>query len=405
MQEYSPPKLFRRADGKLVAGVAGGLADHLGFPPIAVRAAFAVLAGFGGLGVILYAAFWAVVPQGAPTGGRVRRGGDIGQLLAFAAIGVGVLLLLQQVGLTGSGVVVWPAVIVSVGAALIWRQADERQRTRWAQLSPRFPWAAAAVSGDRRLAVLRLVAGLALVAIGIATFLVLSGNLAAARNGLLAAAVIVAGIALVTGPWWWRLWSDLSAERRERIRSQERADLAAHVHDSVLHTLALIQRHSGDPREVARLARSQERELRGWLYQTTADPAETFAAALAAIAAEVEDTYAITVETVVVGDCPVDEHVAALVQAGREALVNAGRHAGVAEVSLYAEVEPGEVSIFVRDRGKGFDPDTVPADRHGIAGSIRGRMDRHGGAATVRSAPGEGTEVRLTMTRQAEARS
>jgi signal transduction histidine kinase len=169
------------------------------------------------------------------------------------------------------------------------------------------------------------------------------------------------------------------------------------VHDQVLHTLALIQRSAADTKAVQRLARGQERTLRNWLYKPTGSPTDRFAAALEEVAAEVEDTYATAVETVVVGDRAVDERVAALVAASREAMVNAARHAKVQTVSLYAEVEPALLSVFVRDRGAGFDPSTVEEHRHGVRGSIIGRMQRHGGAAEIRSEPGEGTEVRLTL--------
>ena len=211
---------------------------------------------------------------------------------------------------------------------------------------------------------------------------------------------------VLTVPFWLRLVRDLSDERRARIRTDERAEIAAHLHDSVLQTLALIQKQSEQPREVARLARSQERELRGWLYGPNGygKPAENveeatgqLSEALATACGEVEDTFAISVGQVVVGDAELDESLVALVQAAREAIVNAAKHAGVEEVSVFAEVEPTSVTVFVRDRGKGFDPDLVPDDRHGLADSIRGRMTRHGGTCKVRTAPGEGTEVQLAM--------
>jgi signal transduction histidine kinase len=205
------------------------------------------------------------------------------------------------------------------------------------------------------------------------------------------------GVGVVVAPLLWRTFNQLRAEREGRIREQERAELAAMIHDQVLHTLALIQRNSTDIKEVQRLARGQERSLRNWLYKPTASPTEKFAAALEQAAAEVEDTYAIEVETVVVGDTECDERVAALVAAAREALVNAARHAGVEIVSLYAEVEADELSVFVRDRGAGFEMDKVEESRHGVRGSIVGRMQRHGGRAEIRSAPGDGTEVRLTL--------
>jgi signal transduction histidine kinase len=211
-------------------------------------------------------------------------------------------------------------------------------------------------------------------------------------------------VVVAAAPVLWRTFGQLRAEREGRIREQERAELAAMVHDQVLHTLALIQRNAADVKAVQRLARGQERSLRNWLYKPSSSPSERLAAALEQVAAEVEDTYAITVETVVVGDRQVDEPVGALVAATREALVNAARHAKVQTVSLYAEVEPEQVSVFVRDRGAGFELAGVQDSRHGVRGSIIGRMDRHGGRAEIRSEPGDGTEVRLYMpTRESPA--
>jgi signal transduction histidine kinase len=207
---------------------------------------------------------------------------------------------------------------------------------------------------------------------------------------------------LALAPVLWRMFNQLRAEREGRIREQERAELAAMIHDQVLHTLALIQRNPADVKSVLRLARGQERTLRNWLYHSTGSPNERLGAALEEAAAEVEATYPIVVETVVVGDRAVDDRVRALVAATREALVNAARHAGVGTVSLYAEVEPHQVNVFVRDRGIGFDPSTVDAKRHGVSGSIVGRMRRHAGKAEIRSAAGTGTEIRLTMPVAAE---
>jgi signal transduction histidine kinase len=246
---------------------------------------------------------------------------------------------------------------------------------------------------------LRLVGGGVLVVAGlIGTVAVVSGaNMKALVNGLLFAGLALAGAGLALAPLLWRVFGQLGAEREARIREQERAEVAAMIHDQVLHTLALIQRRAEDPKGVLRLARAQERTLRGWLYKSTASPAERFSAALEEAAAEVEDTYAIAVETVIVGDREVDDRVRALVAAAREALVNAGRHAKVSSVSLYAEVEADQASVFVRDRGVGFDPNVVDDDRHGVRGSIVGRMNRHGGRAEIRSEPDGGTEVRLFM--------
>ena len=249
-------------------------------------------------------------------------------------------------------------------------------------------------------ALAQVVLGLGLVVAGVALFLVATPSVDAPSAGILATAAIVVGLVMVFGPWWWRLTHDLAVERQERIRTQERAEVAAHIHDSVLQTLALIQRSSADARTVSTLARSQERELRAWLYGSPApDPAESVAAALQRVSDEVEDLHGVPVETVEVGDCPVDERLAALVLSSREALTNAVRHSGAAAVSAYLEVEPHQVTVFVRDRGAGFEPGRVPGDRRGIADSIVGRMDRHGGTAAVRSQPGQGTEVELVMPR------
>jgi signal transduction histidine kinase len=212
----------------------------------------------------------------------------------------------------------------------------------------------------------------------------------------------MAGVGLMTAPLLWRMFGALREEREARIREQERAEFAAMVHDQVLHTLALIQRNTTSGSTAYRLARAQERTLRNWLYKPSGSPHEKFAAALEQAAGEVEDAYGITVEVVVVGDADTDERFQALVAAAREAMVNAARHAQVDSVSLYAEVEPDQVNVFVRDRGVGFDLANVNGDRHGVRGSIIGRMERHGGRAEIISRPGEGTEVRLFLPRRAQ---
>lgn len=246
----------------------------------------------------------------------------------------------------------------------------------------------------------QVLIGLVLVVTGVVMFRGAGEAPDVARQGMVATAAVFAGLALVVGPWWWRLTRDLTTERRERIRSQEKAEVAAHVHDSVLQTLALIQRNSADPRLVGKLARQQERELRSWLYGPEKPaPAETLANALARVGAEVEDRHGVNVEVVEVGDCPLDDRLRALVHSAREAMANAARHSGTGHVSSFLEVEPHQVTVFVRDRGSGFEPELVPSDRRGISESIVGRMQRHGGAARVDARPGRGTEVELQMPR------
>ncbi len=369
---------------------------------IAVRIALVVLLGFNGLGLILYAAFWAVLPQQVPTGEPPPRR-DLAALLPFAAIGLGVVLLQSLVfGDNGvAGTAGWLVAIIAVGAGVIWHQSDPTRRAQWAGGASQPPWLAAVVAeSDRRSFLFRFVGGGVLVAtgiIGVVAVYAPAGNLASVLNGVIFALVGLLGVGVVVAPLLWRTFSQLRAEREGRIREQERAEVAAMIHDQVLHTLALIQRNSADIKEVQRLARGQERSLRNWLYRPTASPTERFAAAMEQAAGEVEDTYAISVETVVVGDTDCDDRVTALVAAAREALVNAARHASVETVSLYAEVEEDEISVFVRDRGAGFDMDEIEDSRHGVRGSIIGRMQRHGGQAEIKSAPGDGTEVRLTM--------
>lgn len=404
-----PRRATRDAEAAVVGGVAAGLARHLGVSVLWVRAAFVAATLLSGLGVLVYAALWSVLPadRGADDtpGGeaaerrglrapRVRRLGDVGPAVALLALGAGALLLLAA--LVGSGVMLWGIAAGVAGVALLWRQADEAQRERWLDASGALDPVRMIFGQGGWAAYLRVAAGVVLLLTAAGVFVV-RGDLAAAPELLLAAGLAALGVGIVLGPWIHRLVTELGAERAERIRTQERADVAAHLHDSVLQTLALIQRNASDPAAVVRLARGQERDLRGWLYDAAPAGDATLAVALKQAAAESEDSFGIAVDTVVVGDAPLDERLRALLAAAREALVNVGKHAGVTQASLYAEIGPGSAEVFVRDRGAGFVPAAVPDDRHGIRDSITGRMERHGGSVTIRSGPGEGTEVRLRM--------
>jgi signal transduction histidine kinase/phage shock protein PspC (stress-responsive transcriptional regulator) len=344
----------------------------------------------------------------ADRGGRLRL-----QTVAFCALGIGILLLEIQFGWFGlDATLVALVALVAFGAGIIWHQAEPERRRRgraentWLR-RPQGLWLRRAdgeTEPERRWFLLRVIGGGALVVIGIIGILGFvspfgEGSFATTAMGLIFALLALAGVVLTLAPLLWRVFGQLRDERVARIREQERAEVAAVVHDQVLHTLALIQRNAGDSTSVLRLARGQERSLRGWLYKPTGSPAERFGAAIEEVAAEVEDTYAIQVEPVIVGDAPYDDGVAALVSAVREALVNAARHSKISTVSLYAEVEEEQIQVYVRDRGTGFDLSTVDDDRHGVRGSIIGRMRRHGGRAEIRTAPGEGTEVALAMPR------
>ena len=397
------PRLVRRRDGSIVGGVAGGIAEHLRVPVLAVRVAFALMALIAGAGVLAYALLWIFVPPGsrsgsqgvAPTGTAERR-----QAVGIAALGVALMIGATALGFGKVlGWVLGPLGLAALGGAFIWREADDARRARWRRT-------AVGIVGPSRGTAWRLVGGAALVIGGLSVFALGQLDFTAVRSALIAVLLTLVGVAIITVPWWIRLVRDLGNERQGRVRERERAEIAAHLHDSVLQTLALIQRQAGDSREVIRLARGQERELRTWLYGPagytapggpTATPDVTFAAALATAAGEVEDTYALAVAPVVVGDRVMDPHLAALVAASREAMVNAAKHSGAQEISVYAEIEDGTASVFVRDRGAGFDVSAVERDRRGLTESIRGRMERHGGKAVVRSTPGEGTEVELQM--------
>ncbi|MBV9921436.1 MAG: PspC domain-containing protein [Pseudonocardia sp.] len=392
------PPLVRLRSGRLVAGVAGGVAQHLGVPVLWVRAAFVVLAGLSGAGVLAYGLLWIFVRQEAPDVTRMVSRTERQQAVGLAALGIAAGIAGSAAGNSFIGWIVGPLGVAAIGAAVVWREADQTQRRRWTE------GARTGLSGWSAL--WRVIAGAVFVAGGIAVFLFGNLQLGQIQFALLAVLATLVGVAVITVPWWLKLVRDLGEERRERIVEAERTEIAAHLHDSVLQTLALIQRQSDQPREVLRLARGQERELRHWLYGPGGYGRRSvesggLAAAITAAAAEVEDTYAIDVRPVVVGDRPLDgphvDDLRALVLASREAMVNAAKHAEVEEISVYVEAEEEGVHVFVRDRGVGFDPDAVPEDRHGLADSVRARVTRHGGSVRLRSAPGEGTEVHLTM--------
>ena len=277
---------------------------------------------------------------------------------------------------------------------MLWRQSDDSRRA--ALLADVGASARTTTTTAMRLSGPRIALGLALVLLGVFGALASQGDLLASLRGLAAALLAVLGLGLVLLPFVLGWWRDLVAERRARIRSEERAEVAAQVHDSVLQTLTLIQRSAADPDEVLRLARTEERALRKWLYAPVGDPEETLVAALEHEVAQVESAYACTVEVVHVGDMPRDDRVDALVAAAREAVVNAAKHAG-GTVSVYVECTQHEAEVFVRDRGPGFDPEAVPDDRLGLRESVQARMARAGGSAEVRTVLGEGTEIVLRL--------
>ncbi|GLY27774.1 hypothetical protein Kisp02_11390 [Kineosporia sp. NBRC 101731] len=473
----------------MLAGVATGVAVHLGLPVRAVRIGFVVATLMGGPGAVLYAWLWALVPDsasaaaaqaaqqaaarapysgapvlGAQIGGRpfpavalvapsdpvdridppapappeteVAAGssttstigpiGPIGPvdplketvlqaraaavaaaveeveeqvrtsrrsrlradlfagLCLFAACAV---LLANWSGLEVQAGFTMPVLIVASGAVIAYAQFDEADRSRWFS----------STGFTTRATTLRLMLGVVVVVLGIVLLVLQNADPVLITQTLLATVAVLFGVTVVFAPWGVRFWRTLDSERAGRVREAERADIAAHLHDSVLQTLALIQRRSADAPEVARLARAQERDLRGWLYGRGDEDPTMISARVAALAAEAEDVHGAVIEVVTVGDRPVDERAMSLLSALREAVANAARHAGGESIRVYVECMPDGIEAFVRDRGPGFDLAAVPEDRLGVRESIIGRMERHGGSARVRSTEGEGTEIRLLL--------
>ncbi|MFD3686843.1 PspC domain-containing protein [Nocardiopsis sp. NPDC058631] len=396
------PRLTRAVDGRLLGGVAAGLARHLGLDPVVVRLAFMALS-VGGMGIAVYVALYFFVPtdpeeaeqRGSGEADSRRKGRDISQVVAY----VGLAAALGFLFLLFGGVfdpLLWFVVFGTLGGVILWQQANPTQRDEWVT-------SAVGRGGRGGKGIMRAGTGVLLVVVGVIGFLVFQEQLQNARAGLTFAFTLLAGVSLIAAPWIIGLVRERDQERRERIRNAERAELAAHIHDSVLHTLTLIQRRAEDPREVQRLARVQERALRSWLYQRPADADTTVSPALERVAAEVEEEHGVPIEVVCVGDCPMDDALSAMLRAAREAMVNASKYAGTDSISVFGEVDQEEVLVFVRDRGAGFDMDDIPEDRMGVRGSILGRMERHGGSARIRTEPGEGTEVQLRMARVPDA--
>lgn len=395
----SYPRFVREQEHRVVAGVAAGLSAHLNIEVVYIRLFLSLSSLFGGLGVILYAALWIFTPQGEPERPVVdgkRIGGILNLLLVVAAF-VLWSMSTSAVGDPGNGAFVAVVVMMAVGAVLAWRAYDRDMRTAGSIAS--------------------LLVGGVLVMGGVIV-IALMGDRGGIMGVVVAVLVAVLGVGILVVPLIARLLRSLVEERQDKAVAAQRADIAAHLHDSVLQTLALIQKRASDSEEVARLARRQERELRAWLYDaspapgwtthtTNPEPAPTaaapptpatFFAAINTAAGEVEDLFNLSIRPVTVGeDTAFGDSVEPIVLAAREAMVNAAKHSGAAGVDVYAENLAGELSVFVRDRGAGFDPAAIPSDRHGVRDSITGRMERAGGTATIKTAPGKGTEVALTL--------
>jgi signal transduction histidine kinase len=378
-----------------------------------LRAIFCVTGIFTGFGLAVYVIAWLFLPKAGESGTIASRAIHDLRGIALAAVSASMLIVVFSfISILGIGLfsaVSWPNAIGAAGLVLIWRNADAEEQASLRGMTQ--PLLGATEKGKRSRFVLRLFLAGFLLITGLAVLVSDRHDVGVLLRPVVGLVVVIGAVAVLCGPWWLRVMRDLGVERQARIRAEERADMAARVHDSVLQTLALIQRRAESPQQVVQLARAQERELRSWLFDGRAPGsmdgiAATFAAAVRLIQQDVEAQYGIAIEAVTVGDCDLadDDDLGALLAAAREAAVNAAKWSGAAVISLFAEVEPSEVSVFVRDRGRGFDPEAVPADRKGLAESVLARMERRGGQASIRSVLGEGTEVSLTMPRTTSQR-
>lgn len=435
MTEFPTRPPLVRAEPRVLGGVCAGLALHLGQPVRTIRIGMALLTLVAGAGIVLYAWLWVMVPsredalqdaergragrpvslaQGAAGEGTTAEPGSSApagpgaghhpwvlpglrlgslagrEILAGAGLLLlGVLIFAQMQGLPVAWGLIWPVVLIIAGAMLAWLQLDAVSRQGLRK----------AAGADRAAGMVRLLGGVALVVLGLIFLVSGAVSLEALWNGAFVAVIVLGGVVLVLAPWGLRFWRGYESERANRIRVGERADIAAHLHDSVLQTLALIQKRAGDEAQVLRLARAQERELRQWLYRETPVAEGDICEAIRAEAARLEESHATVIDVVSVGEREGLDGHDAVVQAAREAMLNAAKHAG-GTVSVYVEASAAGADVFVRDRGTGFDPEALPGDRLGVRESIVGRMQRKGGSATITSGAG-GTEVHLAMKHEA----
>jgi len=404
------PPLQRARRGAILGGVCAGLAVRLGVRERTVRILFALGVLFYGAGLLLYVGVWLFLTrsgEAASIGDRLSKKRRALLVAVWSSvIVIALLIATRSLALQGTGGFVWTILLSAIGLLFVWRGASPDERTHIEAILDAAPVVGGAKARGTKAVALRVIPGVVLAGIGLDILAHIGGIWGGAVPALVGAMILLGGLLILLAPWWLQNVRDLTRERRERVRMEERTALIAHVHDSVLQTLTLIERAAGSEADVVRLARSQERELRRWLFDPDALNAthratETLASMLAAIQTDVERDYATPVELVTVGDCPVDDDVLALVGAAREACVNAAKWSGAPRVAIYAEVEATSVSVFVRDTGRGFDLDTVADDRQGIKLSIRDRVTQHGGTATIRTSTGSGTEVQLVLARPA----
>ncbi|WP_273657595.1 ATP-binding protein [Corynebacterium jeddahense] len=371
------PKMTRERSERVVAGVAAGAARHLGLDVKWVRLFFVAASFAGGFGALLYAALWMFVPL-SRTDEPVTRQRLSPVNVGLVALGFAGALIALQVSSGAGATVVFVLGVLIVGAVIA-LQAYDRGTGTAANVAALTLGAVLIIAGALAVAVLGESAGVAGVVVSVL--------------------VTVVGVAVLVVPLIVKLANSLVAEREAKAVADQRAEIASRLHDSVLQTLALIQKEAGDEAAVTRLAHSQERELRAWLFDDATPNHTTTFAALQKAAGEVEDMFGVVIQPVTVGeDVAFDERTEAVVLAAREAMVNAAKHAGVDTIDVYAEHLAGELTVFVRDRGTGFDVGAIPEDRHGVRDSIIGRVEKAGGRVGVESSPSNGSEIELALT-------
>ena len=404
-----PQRPLRRSNTDyILGGVCGGLAIRFGVRERTIRILFSLSALLVGLGVLAYVATWFLMVRSGEDESIAQRLNknrrESQTLILVAVLIVAGLLALHAFRFHGVTGIEWTLLFSLAGLVAIWRGISTDERSKLEGVISATPILGSATAKGWKAITVRVVLGVALVVLGFKYLGQVGGIWGGAVPALVGTFVLVLGALILLAPWWLQTVRDLAGERRERVRVEERAAMVAHIHDSVLQTLTLIERAAGNEADVVRLARAQERELRQWLFNPDSigddSRSTSFAGLVSRIEADIEHDYGVKVELVMVGDCPVDERVSALANAGREAAVNAAKWSGATMVSIFAEVETDTISMFVRDTGIGFDTTTtVASDRQGIALSIKQRMNQHGGYATIRSTPGSGTEVQLILPR------
>ena len=404
----TPQRPYRRGvDNAILGGVCGGLAIRLGVKERRVRIGFSLLALVSGLGLLLYVLLWLTLARAGEERSIAQR--VLGRhhefhrvLIGGVALIVAILIVHSATGLK-IGIFTWPVLLSLVGGVGVWRGASSDERRHLTELLKSAPFIGVPSNRSRKSLLFRIVIGVVLIFFGLRTLRRIGGVWGGATPALFGTVILLAGVLILLAPWWLATLNDLSGERRARVRIEERANVAAHLHDSVLQTLTLIERAASDETAVIRLARNQERELRQWLFNPdrnrSNDETTTLSSLLHALENEIENDYGVKVELVIVGDVAASEDVTALVAAGREAAINAARWSEAPSISIFAEVETTALSLFVRDQDKGFDVDAVPNDRKGIALSIRQRILQHGGTVSLKSTAGVGTDVELSLPR------